>query len=223
MIKVYTITFETMKEKFRGLLAAMLATQTLAYFLGLCIITFLLLFAKKSLVENETVAFQILQEDGRFGLFQLFNALQFIGIPLIYIYKAVIIAFILWTGAFMFGYKITYKQMWHIAIVAETVFLFPEFIKIMWFILIDHQPDIWEIKAFYPLSVMNFFDATSLADNLHYPLKALNLFELAYWFVLVEAIHVTAKKKWSYAFAIVFTTYVPAFLAWLVYYTQVYK
>ena len=123
----------------------------------------------------------------------------------------------------MFGYRITYSQMWLIAIIGEPVFLLPEFIKIMWFILIDHQPDIWEIKAFYPLSLMGLFDPSTLADNLHYPLKALNLFEVLYWFVLVEAIHLTAKKKWKYAFAIVFTSYVPFFLIWLIYYTQVYK
>ena len=117
----------------------------------------------------------------------------------------------------MFGYRITYAQMWLIAIIGETVFLIPEFIKIMWFIMIDYQPDIWEIKAFYPLSLMNLFDPTTLADYLHY------LFEVLYWLVLVEAIHLTAKKKWNYAFAIVFTSYVPAFLIWLVYYTQVYK
>ena len=201
----------------------MLDTGPIAYFLALCIVTFLVLFAKKALVENETVAFQILQEDGRFGLFQLFNTLQFIAIPLIYAYKATLIAFVLWVGSFMFGYRITYAQMWLIALIGETVFLIPEFIKIMWFIMIDHQPDIWEIKAFYPLSLMNFFDPTTLADNLHYPLKALNLFEVLYWFVLVEAIHITAKKKWNYALAIVFTSYVPFFLIWLVYYTQVYK
>jgi hypothetical protein len=207
----------------RKALGAMLDTGPIAYFLALCIVTFLVLFTKKALVENETVAFQILQEDGRFGLFQLFNTLQFIGIPLIYAYKATLIAFVLWVGSFMFGYKITYSQMWLIAIVGETVFLIPEFVKIMWFILIDYQPDIWEIKAFYPLSLMNFFDPSTLADSLHYPLKALNLFEVLYWLVLVEAIHLTAKKKWNYAFAIVFTSYVPFFLIWLVYYTQVYK
>ena len=207
----------------RKTLQAMLETGPIAYFLALCIVTFLVLFTKKALVENETVAFQILQEDGRFGLFQLFNTLQFIAIPLIYAYKATLIAFVLWVGSFMFGYRITYSQMWLIAIIGETVFLIPEFIKIMWFILVDHQPDIWEIKAFYPLSLMGFFDPTTLADNLHYPLKALNLFEVLYWFVLVEAIHLTAKKKWNYALAIVFTSYVPFFLFWLIYYTQVYK
>ena len=207
----------------RKSLEAMLETGPIAYFLALCIVTFLVLFAKKALVENETVAFQILQEDGRFGIFQIFNTLQYIAIPLLYAYKATLIAFVLWVGSFMFGYRITYSQMWLIALIGETVFLIPEFIKIMWFITVDHQPDIWEIKAFYPLSLMNLFDPSSVPDNLHYPLKALNLFEVIYWFVLVEAIHLTAKKKWNYALAIVFTSYVPFFLIWLVYYTQVYK
>jgi hypothetical protein len=212
-----------MIKKWRKALNYALDTDTLGYFLALCIITFLVLFAKKSLVENETVAFQILQEEGRFGIFQLLNTLQFLAIPIIYIYKVSLIAFVLWVGAFMFGYRITYRKMWHIALVAETVFLIPEFIKIMWFILVDHQPDLNEIISFYPLSLMNLFDPQLVADNLQYPLKALNLFEILYWLVLVEAIHLTANKKWPYAFAIVFTTYVPGFLTWVVYYTQIYK
>ena len=195
----------------------------MVYFLALCIVTFLVLFAKKALVENETVAFQILQEDGRFGIFQIFSNLQFLAIPLIYTYKVTVIAFILWVGAFMFGYKITYKQMWRVALVAETVFLLPEFAKIMWFILMDHQPDIFEIRYFYPLSLINFFDAEIISPQFHYPLKAANLFEILYWFVLIEAVHLTANKKWNYAMAIVFSTYVLGFIIWLIYYTQVYK
>jgi len=212
-----------MLKKWRQGLTYLINTETIAYFLGLSIVTFLVLFAKKSLVENETVAFQILQEEGRFGIFQLLNNLQFLAIPIIYAYKATVIAFILWVGAFMFGYRINYKQMWHVALVSETVFLLPEFVKIMWFILIDYQPELQEIISFYPLSLMNLFNAATVADNFQYPLKALNLFEVLYWFVLVEAIHITAEKKWNYAFAIVFTTYVPLFLFWMLYYTWVYK
>ncbi len=212
-----------MLKPWRKPLAYALDTDTMAYFLALCIITFLVLFAKKGLVENETVAFQILQEEGRFGIFRVLNTLQFLAIPVIYAFKVTVIAFVLWVGAFMFGYRITYKQMWHIALVAETVFLLPEFVKIMWFILIDHEPDIIEITSFYPLSLMNLADPETLAARFQYPLKALNLFEALYWLVLVEAVHLTANKKWPVALAIVCTTYVPGFLFWLFYYTQVYK
>ena len=214
--------FGTVREKFDRILEKVLDVDAASYFLVLCIITILMLWAKKSLVENETVAFQILQEDGRFGPFQMLNTLQFVSIPIIYGYKISLITFVLWIGAFMFGYKITYTQMWKIVAVSETIFLIPEFLKIIYFILVDFQPTIYDIKAFYPLSLISFFNYDTLALNWHYPLKALNLFEVLYWFVLIEAIHVKAQKKRSYATAIVFSSYVLFFFVWLIYYVLVY-
>lgn len=116
-----------MREKFDRFLEKILEVDAASVFLLLCILTILMLWSKKSLVENETVAFQILQEDGRFGPFQILNALQFFSVPIIYGYKLTLIAFVLWVGAFMFGYKITYTQMWKIAAASEIFFLIPEF------------------------------------------------------------------------------------------------
>ena len=211
-----------MREKFDKFLEKLLDVDLASVFLLLCILTMLMLWGKKSLVENETVAFQILQEDGRFGPFQILSALQFFSVPIIYGYKLTLIAFVLWVGAFMFGYKITYSEMWKVAAAAEIFFLVPEFFKIVYFIMVDFQPTIHDIKAFYPLSMMSLFDYNSVPIQWHYPLKALNLFEVGYWFILVEGIHVTAKKKRSYATAIVFASYVLFFFIWLVYYGFVY-
>ncbi len=212
-----------MLRLWRKSLSALLNTNTLVYFLILCILTLLVLFTKKALVENQTLAFQILQEEGRFGIFRLLNTVQYLSVPLIYLYKFTLIAFVLWIGAMMFGYRITYRQMWHIALVSETVFLLPELIKIIWFILSPELPTLPEIINFYPLSLMNLFDPSTVPAAWHYPLKALNLFEVLYWLVLTEAVHLTAGKQWRYALAIVFTSYVMLFLLWLFYYTIVYK
>lgn len=211
-----------MLEKFDRFLEKILDVDGASIFLLLCILTMLMLWGKKSLVENETVAFQILQEDGRFGPFQILNALQYFSVPIIYAYKLTLIAFVLWVGSFMFGYKITYSQMWKIAATAEIFFLVPEFFKIFYFIIVDYQPTIHDIKAFYPLSVMSLLDYNSVPIQWHYPLKSLNLFEVVYWFILVEGIHVTAGKQRKYAIGIVFTSYVFFFLVWLVYYGFVY-
>jgi len=215
--------FAIMKTRIDRVFHQLIQTDTIIYFLAINILTFLILFAKKSLIENETIAFQILQEEGRFGIYSIFNSLQFLAIPIIYLYKSTIIGFILWIGAFMFGYKITYKQCWKIALIGETVFLLPEIIKVFWFILRPDDVNIWQIRAFYPLSIMNFFDYQTLPAQYHYPLKALNVFEVIYWFVLVELVHSTASKQRSYAVAIVFLSYVPLFWLWLVYYILVYK
>ena len=205
------------------LLKKLLSTKTFVLFGILSILAALILWTRIQLVENETIAFQILQEQGRFGIFKILNGLKYMSIPFGYAFKLTIIAFILWTSAFMFGYKISFAEMWKISIIGEFVFLVAEFTKIIWLIVTPNDITIFDIKAFYPLSLMSLFDINSIPSNWVYPLQSINVFEPLNWLVLVFAIHYTAKKKLDYAYAIVFTTYVPTFLIWLVYYAIVYK
>jgi hypothetical protein len=211
-----------MQKQFENILSNLLKSRTITLFLALCLGAILILWTRIQLVENETIAYQILQEQGRFGIFKLFNSLKYMSIPFGYAYKLTLIAFVLWTGAFMFGYKISFGQMWKIAIIGEFVFLFAELTKIAWLIWVPYEPTIWDIRAFYPLSLMNLFDYQSISSSWVYPLQSINLFEPANWMVLVYGIHLTARKKIEYAYAIVFTTYVPLFLIWLIYYSIVY-
>lgn len=211
------------EKQMEELLKSLLKTKTIILFIVLSLLAALILWTRIQLVENETIAYQILQEQGRFGVFKLLNSLKYMSIPFGYAFKLTVIAFILWTGAFMFGYKISFSQMWKIALVGEFVFLFAELTKIVWLIVIPYDITIWDIKAFYPLSLMSIFDINAIPTNWVYPLQSINLFEPLSWLVLVYGIHFTAKKKLDYAYAIVFTTYVSAFLCWLVYYAIVYK
>ena len=204
-------------------LKRLLKTKTVLLFIGLTTVSVLILWIRIQLVENETIAYQIMQEQGRFGLFSFLNSLKFLSIPFGYAFKLSLIAFILWTGAFLYGYKISFEQMWKIAILGEFVFLLAEFAKIIWLLAIPYDITIWDIKAFYPLSLMSLFDINVIPENWVYPLQSINLFVLLCWLVLVYGIHYTANKKLDYAYAIVFTTYVPVFLIWLGYYAIVYK
>jgi hypothetical protein len=179
-------------------------------------------------VEAETYAFQILEERGEFGVFKLLNGLQYLSIPLIYFLKFTCIAFTLWVGSFMFGYRIHYNKVWQIVMFAELIFLGAEGLKIFWFMFFQAEANIWDIKNFYPLSLMSFFDYETINPKYAYPLKSLNLFELAYWFILIYGIYWTAQKKLSFAsisvsYAIVFSSYVLFFLLWLLFFMGVYK
>ncbi len=206
-----------------ALLKKILSVKSVILFSILSALAILILWTRIQLVENETIAYQILQEQGRFGLFSLLNSLKFMSIPFGYGFKLSVIAFILWTGAFMYGYKISFAHMWKIAIIGDFVFLIAEFTKIIWLMITPYDVTIWDIKAFYPLSLMSLFDINSIPENWVYPLQSINFFEPLHWLVLVYGIHTSAHKKLDYAYAIVFTTYVPAFLLWLVYYALVYK
>ncbi len=193
------------------------------FFVFFCLISFLLLFMKKTLVESEIAAFEMLEMRGEMGLFKLLNALEYLSIPLVYLWKFTILAFIIWVGSFMFGYKVTYTKCWQIVMIAESVFFIPELLTTLYYILIPSDPSYWDIKAFYPLSLMNLVNYELVDPRYHYVLKRLNVFEIVYWFALIYGLHWTAKKRLDTAYAIVFSSYVLVFFLWLAFYAIVYK
>jgi hypothetical protein len=193
------------------------------FFILVCLITFLLLFLKKSLIESRIAAFEILEERGQMGIYHIVNSLQYLSIPLIYLYKFTVIAFVLWVGCFTWGYKAYFARIWQLVMLAECIFFMAEFMKIGWFLLVSTDPDIWEVRAFYPLSLMGLFDYTQVPDAFHYPLKTLNLFEIAYWVILAMGIQYQTNKRMDISAYIVLSFYVLWFLLWLVFYILVYK
>jgi len=207
----------------KGIFDEFQAIDKRIFFIFLCLITFLLLFIKKSFIESQIAAFEILEQRGQMGFYHLLNALQYFSIPIIYLYKFTVIAFILWIGCFMFGYKVFYSKLWQLAMLVEFIFFGAEILKIGWFLFIETDPDIWDIRAFYPLSLMNLFDFRQVADAWHYPLKALNLFELFYWIILVYGIQYLSRKRFDISLYIVLTSYVLWFLLWLIFFVLIYK
>ena len=193
------------------------------FFFLVCLITFLLLFIKKSFIESELTAFEILEERGQLGVWHILNAFQYLSIPIIYLYKFTVISFILWIGCFMFGYKVHYSKLWQLVMLGEFIFFGAEVVKIGWFLFGKADPDIWEIRAFYPFSLINLVDYRQVGDAWHYPLKAINLFEIFYWFFLTMGIQYLSRKRYDISLYIVFGFYVFWFFAWLAFFIVVYE
>jgi hypothetical protein len=196
-------------------------------FLILCLVSVLLLYVKKSFIENETAAFEFLQDRPEGAILQLISALQFLSIPFIYAWKFTVIGFVLWVGCFLFGYRITYSQCWSVVMVAEFVFIIPEILKIFWFLFVNTDPTIPEIRAFYPLSLMHFFDYQDLmGSRFAYPLRAISLFEIFYVLVLVRGVNffsLRIHKQSNLTWWIVSCSYILIFVLWLLFYIIVYK
>lgn len=199
------------------------ATDKRLLFVLLCVCTLLLLYIKKSFIENETAAFEFLQDRPEGTILQLISTLQFLSIPLVYLWKFTVIGFVIWIGCFMYGYKVTYIQSWGVVMGAEFIFFIPEILKIFWFLTIETDPNYNDIGAFYPLSLMHFFDYYSIDHRWAYPLRALNVFEVIYWFLLVAGIHHYAQKDKKIVRFIVLSSYILLFLIWIVFYVIVYK
>jgi len=192
-------------------------------FLLLCLATLLLLYIKITFIENETAAFEFLQDRPEGMVLRIISTLKFLSIPFVYLWKFTVIAFVVWIGCFMFGYRVTYSQCWGVVIGAEYIFLIAEILKIFWFMLVQTDPTLNDISAFYPFSLMHFFDYYSIDKRWAYPLRALNLFEIAYWFLLVEGIQHYASKDKKYIWIIVSCSYILIFFLWLLFYVIVYK
>lgn len=192
-------------------------------FVLLCLLSILLLYFKISFIENETAAFEFLQDRPEGFILRMISTLQIFSIPLVYLWKFTVIAFVIWVGCFLYGYRVTYSQCWGVVLVCEFIFLIPEVLKILWFMFIDTDPTIHDIRAFYPLSLMHFFDYYSLDRKWAYPLRALNLFEVVYWFALVEGIHAYARKEKRMVWLIAVSSYIFIFVLWLGFYVIVYK
>lgn len=192
-------------------------------FLLICLATLIVLYIKKTMIENETAAFEFMADQSAGSILFVRSTLQYLSIPLIYAWKFTVLGFVLWMGCFLFGYRVTFSQCWGIVLIAELVFLIPELIKIIWFLFIQSDPNFYDIQAFYPFSLMNLVDYHELDKRFAYPFKALNLFEPLYWFVLALGIQHFAKRGMKPAWIIVLAFYLPVFLLWLAFYMIVYK
>lgn len=208
---------------FIGMVKDLFEVNRIPFFLLLCLLTFLTLFIKKTFIEYEITAFQILDERGQLGMFKMISALQYLSIPAVYLIKFTFISFFIWVGCFGFGYKVTYSNCWHIVMVSEIIFILPELIKIIWFMFFETDPNFATVRAFYPFSMMNFFNFELIEDKWHYPLKALNIFEVLYWFLLISGIYLKSQKDYKQSLIIGLFGYIIPFIFWLGYYTIVYK
>ncbi|MBS1558103.1 MAG: hypothetical protein JST69_05190 [Bacteroidetes bacterium] len=195
-------------------------------FIGLCLISVLLLYIKKYFIEYETAAFEFLQDRPEGKILKLIGALQFFSIPFVYVWKFTVIGFVLWVGCFLFGYRITFSQCWSVVMAAEFVFILPDLIKIGWFFFVHTDPSLAEVQSFYPLSLMNFFDPYTIGKRYAYPLRALSVFEVLYVLVLVRGVNFYSfqiHKQRSATWWIVSCSYVLIFLLWLIFYMVVYS
>jgi hypothetical protein len=202
--------------------ASLFAADKKLTFLLLCIASFLLLFIKIELLEKNTAAFEFLADRPEGMVLRVVAGLKYVSIPLIYLWKFTVIGFVIWIGCFMYGYRVTFSQCWGLVVVAEYIFLIPEILKICWFLFVVGDPTLYDINGFYPLSLISLFEYGDLDPRYAYPLRALNVFEVLYWFVLVEGIHHFARKEKSQAWIIVVSSYLLLFALWLWYYIIVY-
>jgi hypothetical protein len=193
------------------------------FFLILVILFLLTRYVTNDLILQSIPGYEQLEAEGSFTIFHIFNALNYLWTPFALLWKFTVTAFIIWTGGFAFGYKTSFVKLWQFILVAELTFVFPELIKLLYFIQPSDSVTYMEVKNFYPLSLYNLFYQDSISPKFIYPLQVINLFEILYIFVLILGFHTVSRRNLTESALVIFFSYVICLLLWLGFYIMVYK
>ncbi|WP_420577030.1 hypothetical protein [Ekhidna sp.] len=140
-------------------------------------------------------------------------------LPIIYLLKFTFISLWILSGIILFGYKTSFKKIFQVVLVAEFVWIVPSLLTIIWFGLIDTDYTLVDVQYFQPLSLMNFFDGELVESWLVFPLKALNLFEVAYMLVLAIGIKKVINRDYNTSLGFVVPVYGLGLVTWIVFIT----
>lgn len=121
------------------------------------------------------------------------------------------------TGLIQIGLKgnnieINNKLLFKIILVGAVILSLPLWVKTVWFVLIKGSYTMDEVKFFYPLSLLNFFEPADLHIKLVKALGKLNLYHLAFMLFITSCIKIYYNTTWSRILGIVFYTYGLGFL-----------
>lgn len=112
--------------------------------------------------------------------------------------------------------KIKFRDTWRIVLTAQWSMVTASFVKVLWFGFFHTHYSYEELQSFYPLSLINLYDTKSLEPWLTYPIQLINIFEVAYWILLIIGIKKLLKETWRKSFTIVFLSYGLSLIIWVV-------
>lgn len=144
---------------------------------------------------------------------------NYVALPIIYLIKFGLVSLWILCGTVLLGYKVRFKDIFHVVLVAEFVWLVPSFLSIIWFGVIDTDYSLVDIQYFQPLSLLNFFDAPSLDPWVVFPLRAFNVFEIIYALVLTLGMRKVIKTDWMDSVRFTIPVYGFGFVTWIVFIT----
>ena len=104
------------------------------------------------------------------------------------LFKVTFVTLLLDLGCFLYNVKIKFEKLFDIVVKAEFVFLLAIILKTAWFYYSLSGFTLEDYQNNQPLSLLNFIDYETLDPWYIYPLQVLNIFEIAYWFLLAYLI-----------------------------------
>jgi hypothetical protein len=127
--------------------------------------------------------------------------------------KLVIVSILIYTALFLFHQETNFKSVFNIVVKAEYLFYVPAIIKLCWFQYEYPEGNLSDWHKVYILSALSVFD--NVPADWSYALQSLNLFELAYWFLLAYGIQKVTNMSFDRSLKLVTVSYIPALFIWI--------
>lgn len=99
------------------------------------------------------------------------------------------------------------KLLFKIILISTFFLSLPLLVKSVWFVLIQESYTMEEVKYFYPLSVLYFFDPSELHEKLVKALGRLNLYHLVFMLFIAWCVRIYTNHSLVRLFGIMIYTY----------------
>ncbi len=193
------------------------------YFVLLVLIFLVIRYFTDVLVVDAIPESERIKAEGGLTFFYIFNALNYIWTPFALLWKFTVISFLFWFGGFMLGYKVSYKELWQFALVAEVVFIFPELIRLLVYIEPNTGVTYKEIEEYRALSVLSLIGAQNVEPQYRYALATINVFEILYGILWTYGFHMISRRSLSASAIVVVVSYFIPLIIWLIWYSLAYR
>jgi len=199
------------------------------FFLILCLVKALMIFLQEEILGYRADFFVDISSLGDENasammslMWQVKIFLGYVGIPIYYLLKFSVVGIILWLGAFGFGYKIEFKFLFRLAMVAQLAFLIPDLVKIFFFGFVSQEYGMDEFSAFRPLSFVGYIDVKNSGALMINFFDWISLSQFLFILLLAIGIRLKYRREFKDAFYLVGLSYLPFSLFWIFFYSIVF-
>ena len=193
------------------------------FFVVLVLIFLVIRYLTNTLILEAIPDSDRLDAQGDLLFFYLFNTLNYVWTPFAFLWKFTVTAFLFWSLGLTMGYKVSFKALWQFALVAETIFIFPELLRLLVYLNPSDQVSYLDIQNFEPLSALWLVGPGQIHAKYHYPLSVINLFEICYGAVWVLGFHAISRRTIQESIPVVAIAYFLPLLLWLAFYVGSYR
>ena len=137
----------------------------------------------------------------------------YISSALYLIIKLCLVSLVLYTALYLSDQVIVFQKVFLITTLAEFIFLIPAILKIWWFHHYYPHGTLSDWHNVYILSALSLLK--SAPTDWSYALQTLNVFEIAYWFLLSLGIYKFSGMTYDKSLRLVIFAYVPALFIWV--------